>query len=336
MNGTLSANGEGIALNNAQASNFDWITDKNLLRDEGVYYGLSESNDFPEEKVRVIRQYFEEQIQVSQYLISSKEATVDRLEKEQARIQSELSGTYDQILQWETDFHFNMHDFWRYLIGLSAYAGMLVFNFWLIYNWLLLAGTTNPFYTALAVYLFGAFSLFNRLAVVYSSTKPDTEVATPTRESWKTLVEEIVIPIVAASYLVYKGWGIYTPVEVGLFFLVVLFVFLFAGKGFLNIWIVLKKEYSIFYQNIRRRKIQKEKIKQARQHIMSLNAKIAELKELAQKIEHELAQAAQTLALQKEQKETNVALFLSEVELARSTRNALNRKQLSQLISSRR
>lgn len=336
MNDTLSANGEGIAFSNDQTSSFDWITDKNLLRDEGVYYGLSESTEFPEEKVRTIRQYFEEQIQVSRLVIDSKEATLSRIANEQARLQNEITTVYDNIQQWETDFQFSSHDFWRYLIGLFAYSGILIFSFWLIYNWLQNTDTANPFYTALAVFLFGAFSLFNRLAVVYNSNKVETEEGAHTREPWKVWVEEIAIPIVVASYLVYQGWGIYTPVEIGLFFLVVLSIFLFAGKAFLNLWIVLKKEYAVFSQNRRRRKLHKEKVMQAQQHILALKEQVAEQVALAKKVEAELSQAAQTLAMQLEQKETNVSLFLSEVALARSTRNTLNRNQLSQLISSRR
>lgn len=336
MDNTTTARGGIGALPNSQMSNFDWITDKNLLRDEGVYYGLSDSADEPKEKINAIRLYFQERIDFVKTTINSKEKELGRNEARSSDCERQIAELREKIQSQYTDQQLPAHDFWRYLTGLAAYIGMFVFNFWLIYEWLLLSGVKYPAFTAIAVYLFGAFSLFNRLSILYSSDQATLIKNETEREKWKIYLEEVAIPFVAAVYVVYKGLNAHPPAEGLIFFLLIFGIFIFAGKGLLNILVRLKQEYRVLAQNKILKKITKEKIGDLQAKIEELKTQIKDLAAEKANIELDLLEHAKSLSVIDQQKETHVSLFLSEYQLARSARKSMDSRQVARIISSRR
>lgn len=333
---TATTTSEGIVkVPNNQMSNFDWIVDKNQLRDEGVYYGLSDSNDYPEEKVRTIRQYFQEQTQFVKTAIAGKQDELKRLNADIASLEGQIEDNYGRIEQLHHQLKFRPHDFWRYLTGFLAYAGMLLLNYWIIYDWLKAGGAAYPEITASAVYLFGAFSLFNRWALVYSAQNQESEGQPVKREEWKVYAEEIIIPLIAAGYVVYRGHNVRPAGEILLFFLLIFSLFIFAGKGLLNVLIKLKLEFAELTANRRLRKLHKEKIQDIQYKISEIKQKIKETIEKQQAAGQAMQELEKSLSVLEAQGETHVALFLSEYELARAARKSMSNRQTARILARR-
>lgn len=332
---TTTNEGIGMPSPNNQMSNFDWIVDKNKLRDEGVYYGLSDSNEYPEEKIRTIRQYFHEQTQLVKTSIAGKRNELQRLNAEITSMEGQIEGYYDKIEQLRQQFKFRPHDFWRYLTGFLAYTGMLILNYWIIYDWLKTGGVAYPEVTTTAVYLFGAFSLFNRWALVYSPENEEKEEHHLKREGWKVYTEEMVIPLIAAAYVVFRGYNARPTGEVLVFFLLILSLFIFAGKGLLNVLIKLKLEFAELTANRRLRRLQKEKIRDIQDKIVELKSKIQETIDLRKTTEQLLMELEKSLSVLEAQGETHVALFLSEYELARAARKSMSNRQTARILARR-
>lgn len=59
---------------------FEWILDDDLLRDEGVYFGLTNSPS--EEKTKVIEKFFEQQIEAVEAEISVESEKISEFDKE--------------------------------------------------------------------------------------------------------------------------------------------------------------------------------------------------------------------------------------------------------------
>lgn len=319
----------------AQPSDFDWVIDKNLLRDEGVYYGLSDANEVPLEKIEAIRHFFQERIKVL-------EKSIEMLRVEAAFCQNEiiaknvLVGTWRNRLEEMTlAMTSQPHDFWRYSLGILAYSSMLFCNFWLIESWLSSSNLASPGLTAFGLYLFGSLSLFSRASHLYHSDSK-LEESSDRRETWKTYLEEWAIPFIVALFVGYQGRNGHDLAESILFFLLVFSIFLFVGKGVFNTFSLAKTEYIKRLQNLKAHRLLREKQVFAREEIVRNDNETKQLlhKELA--IKEQILEDEKSKAMLLEQQESNVSLFLSEFGLAKGMRNSLNHKQLSQLISTRR
>lgn len=319
-----------------QISDFEWITDKNLLRDEGVYFGLSDSDQVPEEKINAIRQFFQERIKILDTERHAQIRFADESEKMINSLHVGVAQKKEVIKKLKDGFVTQDHNFGRYFIGLSVYFLIVVFNFWLIYFWLESAQVNAPILTTVGVYLFGSMSLFGQFSLMYHGNEQVLNTTGEKREKWKVYTEELLIPFIVSAYLTFKGYAAHGLGEAAIFFILSLALFLYAGKGFLMQLIKTKSELSKMLRNYANKKdIKRQTIKiegDIKSDILALESQQNALTDLrSQMLETEKA-----IAMVTEQKETNVLLFLSEYELAKSARQTLNRKQISQIISSRR
>lgn len=319
-----------------QISDFDWILDKNLLRDEGVYFGLSDSEEAPSEKVDTIRQFFQERIKALETDCLSHHSQSNATKQIIDSILLNIAERRATIQKLKDAFVVGEHNFWRYLIGLVSYSLILIFNFGLIYSWLEAGQVKAPLLTTLGVYLFGSLSLFGQFSLLYHSDAQALHSEGEERESWKVYLEEFFIPFIASVYISFKGMSTHTGVEVGVFFLLIYLLFLFAGKGFLTQLVKAKTELAKMVRNYTGRKALKAQTALIDAEIQADVLKLETSQKTLQEINAQILEAEKAIAMISEQKETNVLLFLSEYELAKSARQALNRKQISQIISSRR
>lgn len=317
-------------------SEFDWITDKNLLRDEGVYFGLSDSDQIPAEKVDTIRQFFQERIKALETNCASKRNSAAETKQRVERTEANIEAQKVSIQQLKDTFVVNDHDFWRHAIGVIIYIIVLIFNFGLIYSWLTSANIQSPISTTLGVYLFGSLSLFSQFSLLYHSNKQVLETEGHEREPWKVYLEEFGIPLIASAYISLKGASSHGSIETIVFFLLIYSLFLFAGKGFLTQLVKAKKEWTKMAGNYIGKRALHRQIVTIEDKIQQNELELEKINNTLQSIQEQILEDEKSIAMIYEQKETNVLLFLSEYELAKSARQTLNRKQISQIISSRR
>lgn len=317
-------------------SEFDWILDKHLLRDEGIYFGLSDMAQTPTEKVEAIRHFFQERIEALGVEYLNKSNLIQQLAQMMEDQLLHIRQKQSEILSLKSQLVLKPHDFWRSLVGFLVYGIILIFNYWLIYTWLSDAQVKSPLWTTLGVYLFGSLSLFGRFSLMYNTDEKVLNAVGEERESWKVYLEEFFIPLIASIYVCYRGAGDHAFPEIAIFFLLIYAQFLFTGKGILNQLVKLKSEVSVLWANLELQRRTKRQVNQLDAEIGVLNsarnaheAKLQILKDNALDIE-------KAIAMIKEQKETNVLLFLSEYELAKASRQNLNNKQIGRILSSRR
>jgi hypothetical protein len=333
----FSENGFPAAVPQAPAtSNFDWITDKNLLRDEGIYFGLSDNSEFPQEKVNSIRQYFKEKIGSARALVSSANQVLLGLKKQQEDLEQLIDNQYRKAAELENNFQPHPHQFWRSLIGLACYIGIWYLNFKLLQNWLLEANISKASVKAMAVYGFGTLSLFSPMSFFYTSNQQSPEGPAPEREQWKVYLEELFIPFIAAFYGVYLGHTAYSMIHCVLFFGVLLALFLFSGRGLLSNLVQLKADTTNLFLNRRNRKLLQHRIKELKVQVELYQKDIQDLQKKAGEASEKSSALQAEIAVLESQTESHVALFLSEFELARAARNSISNRQTAYILSSRR
>jgi hypothetical protein len=318
----------------AQPSDFDWIVDKNLLRDEGVFYGLSDTNEVPVEKTNAIRHFFQERIRVLEKTLAEYRTELELCKKECGEVGQKIVATRKNLDEVSISTVTQPHDFWRYALGASAYVAMLICHFWLIQSWLSTSNVASPQLVAFGIYLFGSLSLFNRGAQIYHSdlklgSEPDR------REIWKTYLEEWAIPFVVSVFIVFQGKDEHSIGDVVVFFMLVFCIFLFVGKAFLDTIVLLKTEYGKLISNQKARRLQGEQKRNMIKSIERLDLEFSKILQRETSLKSQVLEDEKMRAMLLEQLETNISLFLSEFGLAKAMRNSLNHRQLSNLISNR-
>ncbi|CAG4989603.1 hypothetical protein DYBT9275_00325 [Dyadobacter sp. CECT 9275] len=224
-----------------------WLEDEDTLRDEGVLFGLSESE--PSEKTEIIQKYFSqlgaphaaeieqqnERIQELNLFIGQKSNRMDEL-GQKLRAQSDLRFTAEHHLP-------------RTLMGLLLCVAMCAGNFYLI------RASLKPAFEessaiAIGVFLSGMFSLFGRISMFHDN---DSKV------TWRALLEEIGLPFAAALFVFTNALPYQTFWQAMALFIFVFFLFLFAGKLLLSnitllrndlkAWLGMRKESGRYEQN---------------------------------------------------------------------------------------
>lgn len=295
---------------------FDWLRDEHALRDEGAFYGLVEGDI--KEKENAIRQYFEMFIKSLKKGIELDQSTCNELKLEITGLKDFRTNRQREYQESEVMPNVQPHYFLRHLMGITAYIAMLLFNFWLIYE-RLSTTTKYPLWVSLGVYLFGILSLVRRAAIVYSDEREVLPDSFSLSNRWKVYAEEYGIPGVSALFVVVQGQ---TPsVQHGLMiFVLILALFLYAGKGFWQSWLHIQEQYMILKNNRNTKRFRLTRlnaldsemqktdimIEKKLTDIMILNGRIRELNvKLARTEAHMIA---------------TISYFKSEFDLARATK----------------
>lgn len=312
-----------------QSDWFAWISDENLLRDEGVMFGISEGE--PEPKTQTIRLYFQEKIALRQKeaeLLQAEIAKAAAKQEEEEAIGEQLAAA---IRNLAGGFPPAPHSFYRVLAGLLAYAAITAFTFFAIYQWLR-PNWDYPLLTALGVYCFGALSLYAKRSFLYQAGPSPADGQTPNgRDAWKIYLEELGIPLVATLFILFWGAQEVPWPQMLSFGLLLYFLFLFSGKGLLSSIQRLPREFATLRANWTKRRNARAEMVAKKQELAELvqagETRYAQMSELAQQrkiLEIEIS------GLEKKSAVT-VAYFLSEYHLARSASSTLNSEQLTKL-----
>lgn len=313
----------------AEVEKFAWIIDENLLRDEGVIYGISDSE--PQEKIETIRFYFEERISEKRVALELAEEEIDRARQALEEGREALLKLRQQLKTLTTEYQVKEHAFYRTAAGLAIYGAIVGFNFWLVYDHLA-PHWQHPWLVTAGVYFFGSLSLFNKDSFVYSGElKP-----TPGSYPWRLWAEEFVIPLAATLFILCwsdsgLGW-----LRLSATFLVIYLLFVFAGKALLGQLLKVPAEFRILQQNRVASRFRGYEQVLAKKEIADAEARLLALTDKVAAAETTRGEHLKALELLKREQETRIAYFMSEFSLARATRNSLSSRQLATIISYKR
>lgn len=293
-----------------------WLEDEDTLRDEGVLFGLSESD--PHEKTDIIQKYFSnlaashiagieqhnERIQELNLFIGQK---TNRIEELQERLKSPKSRVEGE------------HQLPRTLIGISLCVAMCVGNFFLIRESLKPVFADNS-WIALGVFLAGMFSLFGRISLFHD---------TDSRVTWKSLLEEVGLPFAAALFvfanvITHQAWW-----QAFALFIFVFFLFLFAGKLLLSNITVLRNDLQAWFNMRRDRLDYVENNYNWESECQTLEEEIDDLRIKKWQVLRDQSQAETERDRLFAKRDMLIKLFESEFYLARRMKNELTTRQLN-------
>ena len=295
-----------------------WLENEDILRDEGVLFGLSESDST--EKVAVIRNYFaylatdyeqdilhqNERIQEQNLFIGQKEAL-------KAVLEAKISQAEEALAPVAKESHLV-----RIVVGLLLAIAMCVGNYMLIDHTLKPSFATSPL-IALGVFMAGMFNLFGRYSLFH---EPDLQL------NARRLLEEVGMPFAAALFVFVQAW-MTQPLPVALALLVfVFFVFLFAGKLLLSTLSLLGKELPDHLLRSRLRKENKRNILKWEEEVQALTEEIDELRVARWKLLHQQAQTESLRDKLYAQRDARIQAFESEFSLARRMKHLLTTQEL--------
>jgi hypothetical protein len=296
-----------------------WLEDEDTLRDEGVLFGLSESD--PTEKTDIIHKYFSH---LAAGHLSSIEQHNERIQElnlfigQKSNRLQELENKLKALVVAKPD---SQHQLPRTLIGLSLSVAMCIGNFFLIRESLKPAFADSS-WIALGVFLAGMFSLFGRMSLFH-----DIE----SKISWRSLLEETGLPFAAALFVfanVLPYQGIWQAIAL---FVFVFFLFLFAGKLFLSTVTLLRNDLQVWFSIKQDKQYFVNNSKSWEDEMQVLQAEVDQLRVKKWQILREQGQSETERDRIYARRDMLIKLFESEFSLARHMKNQLTNKQLQEI-----
>jgi hypothetical protein len=295
-----------------------WLEDEDTLRDEGVLFGLSESD--PNEKTDIIHKYFSnlaashianieqhnEKIQELNLFIGQKNNRIEELQERLKNPASKLEGE---------------HHLPRTLIGITLCVAMCVGNFFLIRESLKPVFADNS-WIALGVFLAGMFSLFGRISLFHDNDS---------RVTWKSLLEEVGLPFAAALFVFANVITHQTWWQAFALFIFVFFLFLFAGKLLLSNITVLRNDLQAWFNIRRDRQDYVENNYNWESECQTLQEEIDDLRVKKWQVLREQRNAETERDRLFAKRDMLIKLFESEFYLARRMKNELTTRQLNMI-----
>ena len=308
---------------------FEWILDDDLLRDEGVYFGLTNSPSV--EKTKVIEKFFEQQIEAVEAEISIEDEKKSELSKEKESLSKKLKEYDTTIEKLSLHSDIKSHNFYRSTFGFIFFLSILIANFFLIYDWLK-PEWSYPLLTALGLYGFGMLSMFNLQGVLF--THEEVNFGKPlSREKWKVYAEEFIVPLIVTSFVLV--WGredasISETITIGL---TVLVLFLLCGKSFLSVIPVMIENFKIYKNNRKQIKFDKKELKR-------ILVKKAEAERREEDLKLQIDYSKESVGEKKGRVkalnalcQTKISLFMSEYNLSEAAIDSLNDQQIANLLT---
>ncbi len=296
-----------------------WLADEDTLRDEGVLFGLSESE--PTEKTGIIHHYFHhlathherdieqqnERVQELNLFIGQKENRIDDL-------RAKLKGLENSRPEGE-------HQLPRTVVGLVLSTAMCVGNYYLIEETLRPAFASSSF-VALGVFLAGMFNLFGRISLFHE---------TSSRVSWRRLLEEVGMPLAAALFVFAQAAQTQSVWQAMALFLFVFFLFLFAGKLFLSNITVLRNDLRLWLTARRTRREAIGHTQTWEKELVQLDQEINDLRVQKWQVLREQGASESERARLHARRDMLIKLFESEFYLARTMKGRLSEQQLREI-----
>lgn len=294
-----------------------WLEDEDTLRDEGVLFGLSESD--PNEKTDIIHKYF-------LHLVAE---PVSQIEQHNERIQElnlfigQKSNRIEYLVSNSTvesgapsasDHHLP-----RTLSGLILCIAMCIGNYFLIKESLNPAFPDNP-WIPLGVFLAGMFSLFGRMSIFHDKES---------KVSWRSLLEEVGLPFAASLFVFANALPTQGALQATALFIFVFFLFLFAGKLFLSNITLLRNDLKAWLEPIKKRRQLESESENRESEILTLQEEIDNLRIQKWQLVRELSALETERDRIYARRDMLIKLFESEFYLARRMKTQFSGKQLN-------
>ena len=294
-----------------------WLEDEDTLRDEGVLFGLSESEST--EKTDIIHKYFSHLTAELHGAIEQQNERIQELNLFIGQKTTRIEALTDRISNHISPKPASEHQLPRTLIGLFLSIAMCIGNFYLIRESLKPAFTESS-WIALGVFLAGMFSLFGRISLFHD---------TDSKVSWRSLLEEVGMPFASALFvfanvLQHQNW-----LQAIALFVFVFFLFLFAGKLFLSNITVLRNDLKIWTGALNDRKDAVGNAESWESEILQLQEELDELRIKKWQVLREQTASESERDRLFARRDMLIKLFESEFHLARKMKNQLTGKQLN-------
>jgi hypothetical protein len=296
---------------------YEWIDNDGLLRDEGVLFGIAEADMV--EKVAAIENRFTQLSSPIRNKINLIDNGISKLNNSKEEIKQDISRVQVQKIQLETSKQKMHYHLFPMIIQLVAYASICYFNFYLVKY--CLAPVFKNYFIPVGVYLFGLFSVFIGRTMFYNNEQSiqNSEAEQGTREKWKVWLEELGIPLVVSFFIVVLSYK-YFPVEQSVaVFLLFFFLFSFAGKGLINSFYRVRKEWGLNFVQIQERFAARTEIRKLNKLLKKWDTKLVELSEEINKKEAERLRSINQLDAVMSVLIYKIKLFKSEYNLAKET-----------------
>jgi hypothetical protein len=296
-----------------------WLDNEDMLRDEGVIFGLTGVN--PTEKTASIKLFFSQKTAGAMKEIEQLNEKIQELNLEIGDKEEKINALKSKSENLENKEVRDEQHLLRTIVGLSLSIVMCVANFYLIEE-SLRPSFSQSFPIAIGVFMAGMFNLFDRTSLLHEK-----------REfSFRNLAEEIGLPL-AASLFIFVQIADKQPLlkAFGLFFFTFC-LFLFAGKLFLGNLTTLKRDFDIWLEKRNLSNQKRTKIVEWEEQIEQLEADINTIRTDKWKILPRLNKLEAEVSKIDAQRDMLIKLFESEFNLAKSHASKLSPKQFRDIL----
>lgn len=284
-----------------------WIANEGLLRDEGTLFGIAAAD--VSDKLKAIEEYYKIKCASDTEKLRNLEDALQLHQTSLAELgESRPAFTLTEALRKEV-----FPQMFPVFFQLLLYSSVCWFNYFLVDYWL--SPVALDWYIKVGLYAFGISALFIGRSVLYHHSAD--EVAgfddQKKRESWKVVLEEFGIPLVTAAAIVAFAWEYHPSLHSICAFLLLLFLFLFAGKAAIGFVYRAGRYLSLLFGYLSKLwRFAKNK----RQHLRKRKESLKASTEIKLKLSEVEAQIRRFNA----EREYSIRLFLSEYQLARQGR----------------
>ena len=296
-----------------------WLEDEDTLRDEGVLFGLSESD--PTEKTDIIRSYFAHLSADPEQEVEQQNERVQELNLFIGQKENRIEELQTKLRNAETLRHEGEHQLPRTLVGLTLSVAMCVGNYYLIEETLRPSFAASPL-VALGVFLAGMFSLFGRISLFHDT---DSNV------TGRRLLEEVGMPFATALFVVAQAWQHQTWWQATALFFFVFFLFLFAGKLLLSNITVLRNDLRVWLGTSREQRHTRENSETWEEEVLRLREEIDALRVQKWQVLRQQGEAETERDQLYARRDMLIKLFESEFYLARQMKGRLTERQLREI-----
>ena len=296
-----------------------WLEDEDTLKDEGVLFGLSESDST--EKTDIIRSYFSHLASSHEHNIEHQNERIQELNLFIGQKENRIDEIVTKIKALEGVRHEGENQIPRTLVGLTLSIAMCVGNYYLIKD-TLSASFASSSYVALGVFLAGMFNLFGRISLFH-----DTE----SNVSWRRLLEEVGMPFAAALFVYAQAWQTQSWWQATALFVFVFFLFLFAGKLFLSNITVLRNDLRVWLTSRRSRREAMDHNQSWEEEIVKLTKETDDLRVQKWQVLREQNISESERDRLYARRDMLIKMFESEFSLARSHKAKLSDRQLREI-----
>lgn len=298
----------------------NWLADEENLRDEGVFFGLSDAT--PDGKVAQIKVFFIRQAAPLEEAIEQYTAEIGELNRLIDQHENRLSALCEQHSTLRDSQPGPMNEI-RTVASLLLSVLMCIGNFYLIDE------TLRPVFAnrwiAVGIYLAGMFNLFGRTSFFYEES---------TRLTGRRMVAEVGLPLAASVFVLAQALQTGTLGQTIALFSFVFFLFLLAGKLLLSNLSACQTTLTTIQNNRRLVADKAQKLPVWEAEMTRLSRSVNAIRTQRRPLNMALTHIQTELTRLNTHRDWLVNLFMSEFELARSLRDRLPEQQKTDLLRS--